>query len=127
MKLPRELEALIRDQAKHEDSDGYFGFITGAEWLFEHLSQELEFDKGAYVAMLERHRARTKDGSKPKPIDVARWMFDFTKARVALMQARLDECEGALKKAVRLIHYWDEFGDTSKWTEDIPAIRGALK
>ena len=24
--------ARVRDQAKHEDSDGYFGFITGAEW-----------------------------------------------------------------------------------------------
>lgn len=23
------------DQAKHEDSDGYFGFLTGAEWQFE--------------------------------------------------------------------------------------------
>lgn len=22
----------IREQAKHEDSDGYFGFISGAEW-----------------------------------------------------------------------------------------------
>lgn len=23
----------IRDVAKHEDSDGYFGFLTGCEWL----------------------------------------------------------------------------------------------
>lgn len=22
----------IKDAAKHEDSDGYFGFISGAEW-----------------------------------------------------------------------------------------------
>ncbi len=23
----------IKDVAKHEDSDGYFGFLTGCEWL----------------------------------------------------------------------------------------------
>lgn len=23
------------EQAKHEDSDGYFGFLSGAEWQFE--------------------------------------------------------------------------------------------
>lgn len=30
----------IIDQAKHEDSDGYFGFIAGAEWADENPSFE---------------------------------------------------------------------------------------
>jgi len=27
--------ALTREQAKHEDSDGYFGFISGVQWRDE--------------------------------------------------------------------------------------------
>lgn len=27
-----------RDKAKHEDSDGYFGFISGAEYVHDRLS-----------------------------------------------------------------------------------------
>lgn len=32
----------VRNQAKHEDSDGYFGFILGAQWQYEQLCPLLE-------------------------------------------------------------------------------------
>lgn len=38
------------EQAKHEDSDGYFGFLTGAEWQHQQMR-----------AQLEAHRQLAKD------------------------------------------------------------------
>jgi len=39
--MNQELKDKIKDQAKHEDSDGYFGFLTGAEWMYAELEPEL--------------------------------------------------------------------------------------
>lgn len=43
------------EQAKHEDSDGYFGFLTGAEWQFERDKARIE------LAEKERDAARSDD------------------------------------------------------------------
>lgn len=32
----------VRDQAMHEDSDGYFGFISGAQWEYTRTKPLLE-------------------------------------------------------------------------------------
>jgi hypothetical protein len=34
-------KAAAIDQAKHEDSDGYFGFLTGSEWQHEQILNKL--------------------------------------------------------------------------------------
>jgi hypothetical protein len=34
-------EKQIRDVAKHEDSDGYFGFIEGARWAWAEFKRRL--------------------------------------------------------------------------------------
>lgn len=41
------------DQAKHEDSDGYFGFLTGAEWQHACLSPILTELLDGYAEALE--------------------------------------------------------------------------
>lgn len=45
-------EAAAIEQAKHEDSDGYFGFLTGAKWQYSQLSV-LIGAKDARIAELE--------------------------------------------------------------------------
>lgn len=46
MTPPKQLMEAAKEQAKHEDN-GYFGFLTGVEWLFGHLCElsEREFDE----------------------------------------------------------------------------------
>jgi hypothetical protein len=44
---------VVRDVAKHEDSDGYFGFISGAEWEDARLRPLIEELAGC-VALFER-------------------------------------------------------------------------
>lgn len=32
----------VVDQAKHEDSDGYFGFLSGSEWQYVDIMKRLK-------------------------------------------------------------------------------------
>lgn len=61
MKKPKEgenLNALEFDEekaierAKHEDSEGYFGFLTGAEW--QHAQDKIIYDKLIQVIREQR-------------------------------------------------------------------------
>ena len=40
LEIPVPTEQEIKDAAKHEDSDGYFGFVSGARWVIENIKGE---------------------------------------------------------------------------------------
>lgn len=110
-KLPEDLLKLARDQAKHEDSDGYFGFLdgyfgflTGVEWLWTYLSeQSLEFDATAACDEFEK-RWENVDRANDA-YEGARWQFERDKERIAQL---LITNEASTKLVADDWHLWRE-------------------
>lgn len=94
-------EDKTRDQAKHEDSDGYFGFILGAEWqhsrlaplleLLPEIVEALESSKSAFSCI--RHNC--KIDSLILALDVSSQItmqhIDFSEATVTETLAKIKE------------------------------------